>query len=1082
MEPNYEALWAYFVETAKEIGWKDDNKQEQSAFSLFKAFYGTHCHYPEDHELVDAYFGKEKLNDSLVPQADLDKKLTECFGEEALQCIENNRAINAEQRLAVKNGLLQPVTLVQGPPGTGKTEMILNFLATITKLDPAKTVAVVSCNNEALKNISDELARSKETDEFMSAAFDHFAVLGNKGKREEWCACVPRRYIADDHDIIFYREMLKEYPLFISTIHSLPKIFDNYDELFDYVIVDECSQVSVSLGLIAMAHAKHLMLVGDNLQLQAIIDSRATDIPRELENYRQFLEEQDKSFLMSCKNLIKGAPDITLRDHYRCHPSIASFCNKYVYNGKLKVKKKDDGECRIDITYYDGVFMEQPDRAFTEMHERAYIEKDEPLPEPAKADKLSSQKHNFKQIEIFLKEMLPDLKAKFKDARLQGKPLPSVCVISPIRVQLEFLRKRLWEVLEETLDEDDISLEDQLLNSEDDEEDFNVKESLKTLQKLSIHKSQGKGYDIIYLLTTEDDPAQDSNPWGQNMRIINVAASRAKDELHVITSRIWIPRYIQEKLPDYDNNPAPLPACFSKGKAANEAEFYSRNPQKWPEEEENDVTKTQYYIGRLCQWVYDNWGANPTENSRGTFGFKKAKTTSVFDGFNKTQSSHELIKRALIARGIPEENIVTNRSITDVLEIIERDPNLAQYGYKDFIFILENGFIKTIIHVTDIDYRNACRPHRAFQKMLKAVMTSGYIEIPTNGMLNNETYKILAVCNKSRAVWVYAPYENKFIKALNAKTHECLRAVKNMIWNDAENDLIFHIPDEIKDALELNFSKATDVTYAKLTQRYYLCRYGTAYAFEYAMMYDIVLRLATAEKLDILSLGCGSGIDKLAAEYSAERRGKSIKSYQGVDRELWEERFVDEKEIEKDDIVEFLRTNNTISQNVIFFPKILNELDDNARGALVKAAESCSLDPSVKEYFFCVSHSKAYAERDIKLVSELINALTKGGGEYETKDLVAEALKDNDFKHAWGLQGRKELTEVITDEKEQVKGVYNFNWSLQITDFNPDFSDEQTKREMELIVDKLKQHSETYRHRVKNTGAIAFQIVQVIKK
>lgn len=46
---------------------------------------------------------------------------------------------------------------------------------------------------------------------------------------------------------------------------------------FDYVIVDECSQVNLLLGRIAMGKArKHLILTGDDDQLQPI--TRETDV------------------------------------------------------------------------------------------------------------------------------------------------------------------------------------------------------------------------------------------------------------------------------------------------------------------------------------------------------------------------------------------------------------------------------------------------------------------------------------------------------------------------------------------------------------------------------------------------------------------------------------------------------------------------------------------------------------------------------------------------------------------------------------------------------------------------------------
>lgn len=92
----------------------------------------------------------------------MEREISRRFGEGANAYIESLLLLNDAQRRAIQNGLVQPVTLGQGSPGTGKTEMILNFLAVVTRESPDSTVAVVSCNSEDLSNITDSLAARKE--------------------------------------------------------------------------------------------------------------------------------------------------------------------------------------------------------------------------------------------------------------------------------------------------------------------------------------------------------------------------------------------------------------------------------------------------------------------------------------------------------------------------------------------------------------------------------------------------------------------------------------------------------------------------------------------------------------------------------------------------------------------------------------------------------------------------------------------------------------------------------------------------------------------------------------------------------
>lgn len=62
---------------------------------------------------------------------------------------------NASQKAAVEKAFRSQVTIVQGPPGTGKTQTILNMVANAIHF--GQTVAVVSNNNAATKNVADKL-------------------------------------------------------------------------------------------------------------------------------------------------------------------------------------------------------------------------------------------------------------------------------------------------------------------------------------------------------------------------------------------------------------------------------------------------------------------------------------------------------------------------------------------------------------------------------------------------------------------------------------------------------------------------------------------------------------------------------------------------------------------------------------------------------------------------------------------------------------------------------------------------------------------------------------------------------------
>lgn len=75
---------------------------------------------------------------------------------------------NDSQKTAVKRALEEDLSIIQGPPGTGKTETIRNIVANY--ILRGGSVAVVSGNNEATKNVKDK---------FDSSGFDYLnAFLG----------------------------------------------------------------------------------------------------------------------------------------------------------------------------------------------------------------------------------------------------------------------------------------------------------------------------------------------------------------------------------------------------------------------------------------------------------------------------------------------------------------------------------------------------------------------------------------------------------------------------------------------------------------------------------------------------------------------------------------------------------------------------------------------------------------------------------------------------------------------------------------------------------------------------------------
>lgn len=130
---------------------------------------------------------------------------------------------------------------------------------------------------------------------------------------------------------------INDYPVILSTTYSLKNCLSN-DVMYDYIIIDEASQVDLCTGALALACARKAIIVGDLKQLPNVVNNKTAEITDEI--FRQYkLNEayryKNHCLLSSITELFKNAPKTLLKEHYRCHPKIIEFCNKKFYNNEL---------------------------------------------------------------------------------------------------------------------------------------------------------------------------------------------------------------------------------------------------------------------------------------------------------------------------------------------------------------------------------------------------------------------------------------------------------------------------------------------------------------------------------------------------------------------------------------------------------------------------------------------------------------------------------------------------------------------------------------------------------------------------
>lgn len=143
-------------------------------------------------------------------------------------------------------------------------------------------------------------------------------------------------------------ELLKQYPVVLSTTFSAKTSVP--DMVYDYIIMDEASQVSIDTGALALTCARNAVIVGDTLQLPNVVTEedrlKLNTIFEEFKVARGY-SCADYSFLQSVCAVIPNVSQTLLREHYRCHPKIINFCNQRFYGGNLLIMTEDNNENNV---------------------------------------------------------------------------------------------------------------------------------------------------------------------------------------------------------------------------------------------------------------------------------------------------------------------------------------------------------------------------------------------------------------------------------------------------------------------------------------------------------------------------------------------------------------------------------------------------------------------------------------------------------------------------------------------------------------------------------------------------------------
>ena len=201
------------------------------------------------------------------------------------------------------------------------------------------------------------------------------------------------------------KAFLQEYPVVLSTTFSATSNI-NQAYKYDYLIMDEASQVDIAAGALALSCANNAVVVGDLKQLPNVVDSHTEEIVSAIfakYGISDAYQYSTNSFLSSLCKLYPTIPQTLLKEHYRCDPIIIGFCSKQFYNGELIPMKKSE----TDFTPIRVV------KTVKGNHARGTI--------------------NLRQVEVVTQEILPLLEEQFTD----------IGIIAPYNNQVDALHTAL---------------------------------------------------------------------------------------------------------------------------------------------------------------------------------------------------------------------------------------------------------------------------------------------------------------------------------------------------------------------------------------------------------------------------------------------------------------------------------------------------------------------------------------------------------------------------------------------------------------------------------------------------------------
>jgi DNA replication ATP-dependent helicase Dna2 len=434
-----------------------------------------------------------------------------------------NHSISLEQQMVINKALsADNYFLLNGPPGTGKTSIIIKNLVKELILSQ-KSILVLAYTNRAVDELCEAINSTNEGESernfirfgsrISTGSQYHSNLLDAimEAKQKQLQASGKKFGRADVASII------KENDVYVSTVASVGSKEHIFQvKHFDYVIVDEASQILEPQLVGVLGKASKFILVGDHKQLPAISlqSSERSKTNNEMLESIGLFNRKNSLF----ERLYKFCEDNLLVDSYatltyqgRMHKDISLFPNFAFYKGLLREAYDAPGINDASKTsLYRQVANLELSESSTNTVKKLLSQKRLIFFNNKKADDPYVKFNTYEA--DFVVYIVNEIIALYNSNGKKFDPSTTIGIIAPFRNQIALIKNKLEEA--SIPDYDKITVD-------------------------SVERFQGSQRDIIIYSFSVNNPFQlkgmiNLNDEGDVDRKLNVALTRAREQMILI--------------------------------------------------------------------------------------------------------------------------------------------------------------------------------------------------------------------------------------------------------------------------------------------------------------------------------------------------------------------------------------------------------------------------------------------------------------------------------------------------------------------------------------------------------------------